>query len=161
MIRINKVATKSIQKIEIFNRKASFEYEVLERYTAGIVLSGSEIKSIRENGASIGEAYCYFRSGELFVRGMNIPIYDKAVFTNHDPLSVRKLLLRKRELEKMETKMKERGMSIIPLKLFSSERGFLKAEIGLCRGKKSFDKRESIKAKDNKRELDRVMKKYK
>lgn len=155
------MATKSIQKIEVFNRKANFEYEVLERYTAGIVLAGSEIKSIRENGASIGEAYCFFKNRELFVRNMNIPIYEKAVFTNHDPLSVRKLLLTKRELAKIEMKVKERGVSIIPLKLFSSERGYLKAEIGLCRGKKTHDKRDSIKAKENKRELDRVMKKYK
>lgn len=156
------MAKKEIQKkIEVVNRKASFEYEVLERYSAGIVLAGSEIKSIRENGCSIGESYCYFKAGELWVKNMNIPIYDKAVFTNHDPLSVRKLLLKKRELAKIEAKVKERGVSIIPLKLFTNERGFLKMEIGLCRGKKSFDKRDSIKEKDNKRELDRVMKKYK
>lgn len=154
------MATKNQYKIEIFNRKANFTYEVLERYTAGIVLTGSEIKSIRENGASIGEAFCYFKGGELYVRGMNVPVYDKAVHTNHDPLSVRKLLLKKRELAKMESKVKERGVSIIPLKLFTSERGFLKAEIGICRGKKTFDKRETIKAKDTKRELDRMMKKY-
>jgi SsrA-binding protein len=156
------VAKKEIQKkIEVVNRKASFEYEVLERYSAGIVLAGSEIKSIRENGCSIGESYCYFKASELWVKNMNIPIYDKAVFTNHDPLSVRKLLLKKKELAKIEAKVKERGVSIIPLKLFTNERGFLKMEIGLCRGKKSFDKRDSIKEKDNKRELDRVMKKYK
>lgn len=156
------MAKKEIQKkIEVVNRKASFEYEVLERYSAGVVLAGSEIKSIRENGCSIGESYCYFKASELWVKNMNIPIYDKAVFTNHDPLSVRKLLLKKKELAKIEAKVKERGVSIIPLKLFTNERGFLKMEIGLCRGKKSFDKRDSIKEKDNKRELDRVMKKYK
>lgn len=155
------MAKKEIQKkIEVVNRKASFEYEVLERYAAGIVLAGSEIKSIRENGCSIGESYCYFKANELWVKNMNIPIYDKAVFTNHDPLSVRKLLLKKRELAKIEAKVKERGVSIIPLKLFTNERGFLKMEIGLCRGKKAFDKRDSIKEKDNKREIDRVMKKY-
>ncbi len=151
----------NIQKIEILNRKASYEYEILDRYTAGIVLSGSEIKSIRENGCSISEAFCTFRQSELWVRNMNVPIYDKAVFTNHQPDSVRKLLLRKKELHRVETKVKERGISVIPLRIFSSDRGFLKMEIGLCRGKKSFDKRESIKQKENKRDIDRVMKIYK
>ncbi len=151
----------NIQKIEILNRKASYEYEILDRYTAGIVLSGSEIKSIRENGCSISEAFCTFRQSELWVRNMNVPIYDKAVFTNHQPDSVRKLLLRKKELHRIETKVKERGISVIPLRIFSSDRGFLKMEIGLCRGKKSFDKRESIKQKENKRDIDRVMKIYK
>lgn len=156
------MATKSkIQPIAIFNRKASYEYEILDRYTAGVVLAGSEIKSIRENGCSISEAFCTFKSGELWVRNMNIPIYDKAIFTNHDPLSVRKLLLNKREINKIETKVKERGISVIPLKIFTNERGYLKMEIGLCRGKKSFDKRDSIKEKDTKREMDRAMKKYK
>lgn len=151
----------NIQKIEILNRKASYEYEILDRYTAGIVLSGSEIKSIRENGCSISEAFCTFRSSELWVRNMNVPLYDKAIFTNHQPDSVRKLLLRKRELHRIETKVKERGISVIPLRIFSSDRGFLKMEIGLCKGKKSFDKRESIKQKENKRDIDRVMKIYK
>lgn len=154
-------AKSKIQPIAIFNRKASYEYEILDRYTAGVVLAGSEIKSIRENGCSISESFCTFKSGELWVRNMNIPIYDKAVFTNHDPLSVRKLLLNKREINRIETKVKERGISVIPLKIFTNERGYLKMEIGLCRGKKSFDKRESIKEKDNKREIDRVQKKYK
>ncbi|MFN8317241.1 MAG: SsrA-binding protein SmpB [Chitinophagales bacterium] len=148
------------QHIDIHNRKASFEYIILDKYSCGIVLAGSEIKSIRENGCSINEAYCYFRGDELFVKSMNIPIYEKATINNHDPMSVRKLLLKKRELERIQTKVKERGVTIIPLRVFTSERGYLKMEIGLCRGKKSFDKRDSIKEKDNKRELDRVMKKY-
>ena len=102
-----------------------------------------------------------FKQDALFVRNMNIPIYEKATLLNHEPMAQRKLLLRKKEIEKIEAKVKERGVTIIPLRVFTNERGLLKMEIGLCKGKKTFDKRETLKQKDSKRELDRVMKKYK
>ena len=150
-----------IKPLDIHNRKANFEYTILEKYSCGMMLAGSEVKSIRENGCSINEAYCMFKQDALFVRNMNIPIYEKATLLNHEPMAQRKLLLRKKEIEKIEAKVKERGLTIIPLRVFTNERGLLKMEIGLCKGKKTFDKRETLKQKDSKRELDRVMKKYK
>jgi SsrA-binding protein len=147
-------------KINIQNKKAGFEFEILERFEAGIVLRGSEIKVIRNGGGSINEAFCVIRNGELFVKNMNIPEYSHGGYANHDPVTLRKLLLNKRELTRIEAKIKERGLSVIPIRLFISERGFAKLEIGLGRGKKKFDKRETLKQKDTKRELDRAMKKY-
>lgn len=147
-------------KINIQNKRAGFEFEILERYDAGIMLRGSEIKAIRNGGGSISEAFCVMRDGELFVKNMNIPEYSHGGYANHEPVTLRKLLLRKRELERIEAKIKERGLSVLPLRLFVNERGFAKLEIGIGRGKKKFDKRESIKQKDTKRDIDRVMKKY-
>jgi SsrA-binding protein len=147
-------------KINIQNKRAGFEFEILERYDTGIMLRGSEIKAIRNGGGSISEAFCVMRDGELFVKNMNIPEYSHGGYANHEPVTLRKLLLRKRELERIEAKIKERGLSVLPLRLFVNERGFAKLEIGIGRGKKKFDKRESIKQKDTKRDIDRVMKKY-
>jgi SsrA-binding protein len=149
------------KKIEIRNKRAAYEYELLEQYEAGIALKGTEIKSIREGAGSISEAFCTIRDGELWVKNMNIPEYSHGNLMNHDILRLRKLLLKKKELTKIETKVREKGVTIVPLRLFMSERGFAKLEISLARGKKTFDKRESIKQKDTKREIDRVMKKYK
>ena len=148
------------KKVEIRNKRASFEYNLLESYVAGIMLKGTEIKSIREGAGSISEAFCFMKNGELFVKNMNIPEYSHGNLMNHDILRLRKLLLNKRELKKIDTKTREKGVAVVPIRLFLSDRGFVKLEIALARGKKSFDKRESIKQKDDKRELDRVMKKY-
>jgi len=147
-------------KINIKNKRAGFDFEILERFVAGIVLAGSEIKSIRDGGGSINEAFCVMRDGELFIRNMTIPEYSHGAYANHDPSSLRKLLLNKRELRRMDAKIREKGLSVIPIRLFISDRGFAKLEIGLGRGKKKFDKRETLKEKENKREMDRVMKKY-
>jgi SsrA-binding protein len=147
-------------KINIQNKRAGFEFEILERYDAGIMLRGSEIKAIRNGGGSISEAFCVMRDGELFIKNMNIPEYSHGGYANHEPVTLRKLLLRKRELGRIEAKIKERGLSVLPLRLFVNERGFAKLEIGIGRGKKKFDKRESIKQKDTKRDIDRVLKKY-
>lgn len=147
-------------KIDIRNKRASFDFEILEKFQAGIQLTGSEIKSIRNGGGSINEAFCLVRSGEVYVRQMNIPEYSHGTYANHEPTRLRKLLLTKKELSKIDAKIKERGLTLIPIRLFINERGFAKLEIGLGRGKKKFDKRESLKNKDNKREIDRVMKKY-
>lgn len=147
-------------KINIQNKRAGFEFEILERYDAGIMLRGSEIKAIRNGGGSISEAFCVMRDGELFVKNMNIPEYSHGGYANHEPVTLRKLLLRKRELGRIEAKMKERGLSVLPLRLFVNDRGFAKLEVGIGRGKKKFDKRESLKEKDTKRDIDRVMKKY-
>ena len=148
------------QKIEIRNRRAAFEYNLSERYEAGIMLKGTEIKSIREGAGSISEAYCTVRNGELFVKNMNIPEYSHGNLMNHDILRLRKLLLNKREIKKIETKVREKGVTIVPVRLYLSDRGFAKLEISVARGKKTFDKRETIKQKEGKREMDRVMKKY-
>ena len=148
------------KKVEIRNKRAAFEYNLLESFVAGIMLKGTEIKSIREGSGSISEAYCFIKNGELFVKNMNIPEYSHGNLMNHDILRLRKLLLNKRELKKIDTKTREKGVAVVPVKLFISDRGFAKLEIALGRGKKSFDKRETIKQKDSKRELDRVMKKY-
>ena len=147
-------------KVEIRNKRASFEYNLSESFVAGIVLKGTEIKSIREGAGSITEAYCYIKGGELFVKNMNIPEYSHGNLMNHDIVRLRKLLLNKRELKKIDVKIREKGVAVVPLRLFLSDRGFAKLEIAIGRGKKTFDKRETIKKKDTKRELDRVLKKY-
>lgn len=141
--------------IEIKNRRAAFDYELLETFTAGIVLAGTEIKAIREGKASLSDAYCFFMNGELWVKNVNISEYRFGTYANHNAKRDRKLLLNKRELQKLERKTKERGFTIVALRLFISENGFAKLEIALARGKKSYDKRESIKEKDLRREQDR------
>jgi len=147
-------------KIEVKNKRAEFDYQILERYQAGIILTGSEIKSIRNGGGSISEAFCILRDGELFVKNMNIPEYSHGAYANHEPLRVRKLLLNKKELNKIDAKVREKGLTLIPLRLTTNDRGIVKIEIGLAKGKKMYDKRDSIKQKENKRELERVMKRY-
>lgn len=142
--------------VQIKNRKASYEYEFVEKVEAGIMLKGTEIKSLREGKASIQEAYCYFKKDELFIKGMNISPYSQASFESHDMTRDRKLLLKKRELEKFKSKMEEKGLTIIPVRIYINSRGLAKLEIALAKGKKIYDKRDSIKKKDQKRELDRM-----
>lgn len=142
--------------INIKNKKASYEFEFLETFIAGLVLRGTEIKSIREGKVSLTEAYCYFKRGELFIKQMHIAPYSMAASYNHDPVRERKLLLNSKELEKLESKFEEKGLSIIPVRVFINDKGLAKMEIALARGKKLHDKRQDIKAKDVKRELDRM-----
>ncbi len=142
--------------ISIKNRKASYEYEWLEQFEAGIVLKGTEIKSIREGKLSLSGAYCYLHKDELFIKGMNITPYTESSFANHDPMRERKMLLRKSELKKLKAKTEEKGLTIIPTKLFVNKRGYAKVGIALARGKKLFDKRDTIKKKDQDRELQRL-----
>ncbi len=139
--------------MEIVNRKANFEYYFDDKYIAGIVLRGTEIKSIRAGKVSFVDSFCYFNNGELYVKNLHIAIYEQGTYTNHDPVRERKLLLNKRELRKLENKIKEKGYSIIPLKFFFSEKGIAKLEIGLGKGKKLYDKRESIKEREVRRQL--------
>jgi SsrA-binding protein len=142
-------------KVNIQNKKARFEYELLDIYTAGMQLLGTEIKSIRQGKASIAEAYCYMKDGELWIKGMNIAEYDFGNINNHDPIRERKLLLNKHELQKIEKKLKDTGVTIVPLKVFLTNKGLAKIDIAVARGKKMHDKRHSLKEKDIKRDMDR------
>lgn len=144
--------------IVIRNKKASHDYEFLEKFIAGIKLTGTEIKSIRLGKATLADSYCFFSDGELYIRGMHISEYYWGNLNNHDPLRERKLLLTKRELKRIERKVKETGLTIVTLKVFINEKGLAKAEIAISRGKKEYDKRETIKRRDNERELDRARK---
>lgn len=142
--------------VNIKNRKARFEFEFIDTLVAGIVLTGTEIKSIREGKASLQEAYCFFKGNELFTKGMNITPYAEATHYNHDPVRERKLLLNKREIDKWKSKLEEKGLTIVPVRLFLTDRGLAKMEIALAKGKKIYDKRQNIKERDTKRELDRL-----
>ena len=147
--------------INIQNKKARFEYEVLDKYTAGIVLTGTEIKSIRMSKASIAESFCEFNErGELFVVNMYIEEYSYGTHYNHKPRSTRKLLLNKKELRSLQKEVKNAGLTIVPLRLFLNDKGFAKLSIALAKGKKIHDKRETIKDRDNKRDLARVKKDF-
>ena len=146
------------QVINIRNKRAYFEYEILEKFTSGIQLCGTEIKSIRSSKASIVESYCRFSGSELFVINMNISEYDFGNINNHEARRDRKLLLTKKELAKIQKKIKESGFTIVPLKMFLNDKGLAKLEIGLAKGKKTFDKREILKQKDAKRDIDRAQK---
>ena len=150
------------KNINIQNRRAKFEYEVLDRYTAGIVLTGTEIKSIRQSKASIADSFCEFNEqGELFAINTYIEEYAFGNRFNHRPKSERKLLLQKQELKKLQKEVKNTGLTIVPLRLFINEKGIAKLHIALVRGKKLYDKRQTIKDRDNKRNLDRVKKTFK
>ncbi len=142
--------------INIVNRRAKFEYEFIDEYLAGMQLMGTEIKSIREGKVTLQDAYCYFKGAELFIKQMHIAPYAQGTHYNHAEDRERKLLLTKRELEKLNAKAKEKGLSIIPRKLFINERGFAKLSIVLAKGKKLHDKRDSIKEKDIKRDMERM-----
>lgn len=148
--------TRFAKQISLKNRKARFEYHFLETYQAGIQLMGTEIKSIREGKVSMPEAYCYFKDHELFVKQMHISPYTQGTHYNHESARERKLLLKKRELAKLEGKMNEKGLTIVPTKLYINSRGLAKLEIALAQGKKLFDKRDDIKQRDVKREMDRM-----
>jgi len=149
------------KNINIKNKRARFEYELMDKFTTGIVLAGTEIKSIREGRASISESFCEFNDrDELFVINMQIDEYSHASHFNHKPKAERKLLLQRRELRKLSKEVKTSGLTIVPLSLFINERGLAKMQIALAKGKKLYDKRDSIKDRDNKRDLDRVKKNF-
>jgi SsrA-binding protein len=143
------------KNVEIKNRRASFEYSFLEKYTAGIMLMGTEIKSIRQGKINLTDAYCLFLGEGLYIRQMNISKYNEGTHYNHDPLRDRKLLLTKRELRKLQSSLKDVGLTMIPTRMYISERGFAKIDIALAKGKKLYDKRDSIKEKDVKRSMER------
>lgn len=144
------------KSVNIRNKKASFEFEFIETYVAGLMLKGTEIKSIRESKVSLSEAFCMFLDGELYIRQMHISPYSMAASYNHEAVRDRKLLLSKKELEKLQTKSSEKGLAIIPVRIFINDRGKAKLEIALARGKKIHDKRQDLKEKDAKRELQRM-----
>tara|TARA_A100001011_G_scaffold70781_1_gene72427 strand:- start:104 stop:571 length:468 start_codon:yes stop_codon:yes gene_type:complete len=149
------------KRINIQNKKARFEYEFLDQFTAGIVLTGTEIKSIRNSKASIAESFCEFNeNGELFAVNMYIEEYAFGTRFNHRPRGSRKLLLNRRELNKLHKQVKNSGLTIVPLKLFINDKGFAKMHIALARGKKLYDKRDTLKDRDNQRNLDRVKKAF-
>ena len=147
----------SQKSVIIHNKKASFEYHLLQSYTAGIMLTGTEVKSIREGKASLSEAFCLLTNSELWVKNMHISEFKQGSYNNHEPKRLRKLLLNKAELRKLESKLKEKGTTLIPVKLYFNERGFAKLDISLARGKKTFDKWEDLKKKDQEREIRRVV----
>jgi SsrA-binding protein len=142
--------------INIKNKQASFQFELIEKLVAGIALMGTEIKSIREGKVNLQDGFCYFNNGELFTKGINITPYSQGTHYNHEAARERKLLLKKSEILKLESKVEEKGLTLIPTRLFITERGFIKLEIALARGKKLHDKRDSIKERDVKRELSRL-----
>ena len=144
--------------ITILNRRASFEYSFLEKYVAGLMLTGTEIKSIRMGKANINDGYCFFKNNELFIKNMHITEYEQGTYNNHEPNRDRKLLLNKAEINKLLKKLKDQGLTIVPLKLFISESGYAKLEIALAKGKKLFDKRDDIKKRDIQRETARKIK---
>lgn len=146
--------------IVVENKKAAYNYKLSDKFTAGIQLTGTEIKSVRQRKVNLSDSYCYFKKGELYVRSMHISEYKYGNIHNHEPRRERKLLLKKRELKRLQTKLKERGYTLVPVSLFLNERGHAKLEIALAQGKKRHDKRQSIKEKDIKREMDKEMKKY-
>ena len=146
---------KNISTIRIKNKRASFEYFLLDKLVAGIVLTGTEIKSIHAGKANLSDSYCVLKGNEMFVVGMHISEYENGTYNNHDPKRDRKLLLTKKELRKMKSKVNEKGLTIVPVVMFINENGLAKVEIALAKGKHYFDKRESLKEKQTKREMER------
>ena len=146
--------------VNIRNKKASFEYFFIETFTAGIVLTGTEIKSIRAGKASLVDSYCLIINGEMWVRGMSVSPYFYGSYNNHDMKRDRKLLLTKREIRKLQSATKQTGYTIVPLLVFLDEHGRAKMDIALCKGKKAFDKRQTLKEKEDRREMDRAIKRY-
>ncbi len=144
--------------INIKNKRATFDYELLDTYTAGIVLTGTEIKSIRLGKASLVDTYCFFNNGELWVKGMHIAEYFYGSYNNHTARRDRKLLLNRKELNKLERGVKDNGFTIVPVRVFINEKGLAKLVVALAKGKKQYDKRESLKEKDDRREMDRMFK---
>ena len=147
--------SQSANNINIQNRRATFDYSFSDKFIAGMVLTGTEIKSIRDGKVSLADSYCYMRNNELFIKNLHITEYEKGSFYNHAPMRERKLLLNRIEINKIDRKLKDKGISIIPLRLFISENGYAKLEIGIAKGKKAYDKREDIKKKDIERETAR------
>ncbi len=144
-----------VKRIEIENRKARFNYHIEETYEAGISLTGSEVKSIRAQKVNLGESYAFIENGELKIRGMHISEYENAGYSGHEPTRERVLLLNRRELDRIDSRIKTKGYAVFPIRLYENDRGFFKLEMGLGTGKKTFDKREDLKAKDIERDLRR------
>ncbi len=151
---------KSASRINIKNRRATHDYTVIDRWTAGIVLTGTEIKSIRAGKAGLVDTFCYIHRGEIWVKNMYVAEYDFGSYNNHLPRRDRKLLLNRREINNLQQEMKVPGFTVVPLNLFIDENGRAKLDIGLCKGKKEFDKREALKDKQDRREMDRAKKHY-
>jgi SsrA-binding protein len=143
---------------EIRNRQAFYEYFIEDKFEAGMVLTGTEVKSLRAGRASFNDSYCYIHKGEVYIKSLHIAEYSHGTSANHEPLRERKLLLNKREIKKIEGKIKEKGVTVVPLKIFFSEKGLAKVEIGLGKGKKLYDKRETIKQRDTQREMKKYIK---
>lgn len=143
---------------EIVNRKAKFEYHFLQKYEAGITLVGTEVKSIKAGNANLRDAYCIFQHGELYIKSLYVAEYKHGNRNNHETRRDRKLLLKRAELKKLERRVNEKGLTLVPYKIYLSERGLIKVEISLAQGKKSYDKRKTIQERDQKRELDRLRK---
>ncbi len=141
--------------VVIKNKRATFEYEILETFSCGVVLQGTEIKSIRNGKAAINDSYCTFLGKELWIKNLHIAVYEFGTYANHDPLRERKLLLKKIELRKLQKRVQEKGLTIIPLKMYINDKGLAKIDIALCKGKKIYDKRESLKQKDLQRSMQR------
>ena len=146
----------SDKEINIKNKKASFEYAFLEKYSAGIQLTGTEIKSVRDGKVNFTDSFCVIQEGEIFIKNLHIAQYTEGSYNNHEPKRTRKLLLTKKEIRKLTVKMKEKGLTIVPLRMFINERGYAKLDIALAKGKKSYDKRQDLKEKD----IQRAMKEY-
>lgn len=155
-LEINKDMKKKLESGTYKNRRVFFDYEILDKFEVGIVLTGTEIKSVREGKVTVNGAFCIFVGKELFIRGMDIAVYDEGSYLNHDPKRDRKLLLHKRELNRLKSKLDERGLTIVPIKLYPNDNGIYKIEAGLAKGRKVADKREYIKDRDSKRELKAV-----
>ncbi|WP_340110792.1 SsrA-binding protein SmpB [Maribellus mangrovi] len=152
------MAHNNQQNINIKNRKATFEYELVERFVAGIMLVGTEIKSIRNGKVNLSDSYCQVYNSQVYVKNLHIAEYEMGNLNNHIAKRDRKLLLNKKEIQKLEKKTKESGLTIVPVRLFVNDRGLAKLEIALAKGKKQYDKRQSLKAKEAKRDIDRMMK---
>lgn len=147
--------TTTINSIK--NKRASFEYFLIQTFSAGMVLTGTEIKSIRTGKVNLTDGFCYMHNGEMWIRNVHIAPYKFGSYSNHDPIRERKLLLTKRELKKIEGKLKEKGLTVVPVEMYINERGFAKIDIALAKGKKYYDKRNTLKTKDTKREIDRAL----
>ncbi|PWJ60148.1 SsrA-binding protein [Dyadobacter jejuensis] len=150
------MAEKLVKQVNIKNRRASFEYFFLDEYTAGIALTGTEVKSIRQGKVNFQDAYCLFMDGELYIRSLHISPYTEGTHYNHEPMRDRKLLVTKREMKKLNEGLKDQGLTIVPIRMFTNDRGLVKLHFALAKGKKLYDKRDSIKERDMKRETDRM-----
>jgi SsrA-binding protein len=150
--------TSNYKPIDLVHKKAKFSYEFLATYTAGIQLYGTEIKAIREGKVNLNDGFCYFRKDELWVKNIHVSEYKLGTYNNHEPERLRKLLLRKRELQKLQANVKEKGLTIVPFRIFINERGLAKLEIALAKGKKTHDKREAIKERDSKKDIQKALK---
>ena len=155
-----KQGIKSQRRVDIRNKRATFDYIVLDRYTAGIVLTGTEIKSIRAGKAGLVDTFCYIHNGEVWVKNMYVAEYDRGSYGNHLPRRDRKLLLNRREIRALAEATKAPGFTLVPLRLVINDDGRAKVDVALCRGKKEFDKRASLREKDDRREMDRAIKRY-